>query len=56
MMDKKREKIKQILPSKIIFGEDDEGCLHIGRLDDDKDSDDNNGSENNPFATIQVSI
>ena len=39
MMDKKREKIKQIPPSEIIFGEKGE-YIYISRLDDDKDLDD----------------
>ena len=43
MMDKKRVKIKQIPSSTIIYGEDDEGYLHIGRLGDDKDLDDKGG-------------
>ena len=43
MMDKKREKIKQIPTSRIIYGENDEGYLQVGILDDDKDSDDKRG-------------
>ena len=38
-MDKKREKIKQIPSSEIIFGGKGED-FYIGRLDDDKDLDD----------------
>ena len=43
MMDKKREKFKQIPSSRIIYGENDEGYFQIGILDDDKDSDDKRG-------------
>ena len=42
MMDKKEKGIKQIPSSEIIFGEKGED-IYIGRLDDDKDSDDKRG-------------
>ena len=42
MMDKKEKGIKQIPSSEIIFGGKGED-FYIGRLDDDKDSDDKRG-------------